>query len=108
MSDPYAPVPQQPPGDQIPHRPRQPAPTDPVQAQLRLLVQAVQTLSEAVAHLDRGRSALASAAMTVDHARLLNQQVAQLGGWAESLMPTGTPLRTGDGWVVLDQVPTDR
>jgi len=40
--------------------------------------------------------------MTIYQAQLLNAQVAQLGGWAESLQPTSTPLRTEDGWVILD------
>jgi len=102
MSDPYATLPDQPPVDQIPHRQRQQPPNDPVQAQLHLLVQAVQTLSEAVAHLDQHRSSLSSTGMTINQAQLLNAQVAQLGGWAESLQPTSTPLRTEDGWVILD------
>ncbi|MGI4893781.1 MAG: hypothetical protein ACRYF3_01555 [Janthinobacterium lividum] len=102
MSDPYAPLPDQPPLDQIPHRRRQQPPSDPVQAQLHLLVQAVQTLSEAVAHLDQHRNSLSSRGMSIYQAQLLTHQVAQLGGWVESLQPTGTPLRTEHGWLILD------
>ena len=102
MSDPYAPLPERPPLEEIPHRPRQTIPTDPVQAQLRLMVEAVTTLSEAVAHLDGHRRSGTSALMTIDHAEQLSRQVAALGGWAESLLPTGVPLPTEHGWVILD------
>lgn len=62
----------------LPVRPQQPPPTDVVQQQLRLLVQAI------------------SAAPTTARAEEMINQVADLGGWADSLMEVGTQVVDGD------------
>ncbi len=88
----------------VPRRPQQAPPGDVVQQQLRLLVQAVEALSRATyrtdtKHLSHGNSV----APTTARASELAQQVAQLGGWADSLLPVGTHVIDGDEEYVVGE-----
>ena len=83
--------------DHLPVRPQQAPPHDVVQQQVRLLVQAVHALAGAVQrtdrkHLSRGSSVAPAAA----HASELADMVADLGGWADSLLEVGTHVIDGD------------
>jgi hypothetical protein len=89
----------------LPRRPQQAPPADVVQQQLRLLVQAVHALESAVYRTDRKHlSGGSSVAPTTARARELADQVAELGGWAGSLLEPGTHVVDGhDEYVVGEQ-----
>lgn len=88
----------------LPVRPQQPPPVDVVQQQLRLLVQAVHALQDAVFRTDRRHlSSGSSVAPTTARAGELAGQVAELGGWADSLLEVGTHVIEGDQEYVVGE-----
>jgi hypothetical protein len=91
----------------LPRRPQQAPPDDVVQQQLRLLVQAVHALQDAVYRTDRKHlSTGSSVAPTTARARELADQVAELGGWADSLLAVGTHVIDGDQEYVVGEPDT--
>lgn len=91
------------PTDELPVRPQQPPPTDVVQQQLRLLVQAVGSLSNACWRLDRSSIGKSGAAPSLGRAEELASQVAHLGGWSDSLLSVGTRVLAADGEYVVGE-----
>lgn len=89
----------------LPMRPQQPPPTDVVQQQLRLLVQALDELKDAVSRTDRKHisSSGSSVGPTAARAGELVAQVAELGGWADSLMEVGTHVIDGDQEYIIGE-----
>lgn len=86
----------------IPVRPQQPPPADVVQQQIRLLVQAVDALAQAVNQTDRKHTVdRDSVAPTALIASELVAEVAELGGWSDSLLDVGTHVTDGDDEYVV-------
>jgi len=87
----------------LPVRPQQPPPGDVVQQQIRLLVLAMHALEDAVRQADRGRLSSGSVGPSAARANELAEQVAELGGWADSLIGVGTHVVDGDQEYVVGE-----